>query len=681
MPNDHGVAAPSVPAAAELLDQISRHAKTPQPGISWVEVLTELFTANTRAPRIPKIPTKPLRIAASHMLKDVQNSGFGAVNNSNIRFILGSIAKSAMINLSTGQFSSHQAFRFKRGALTGYKLVPKLNTGESSHSLEANLAIALWTLGLLVEHETHGRIVSRPALTRAEKRELGISTRWVSGFHVDRIRDLKLITKPTPSTWESIDRILKWSNLPQPDLIDLNFASPEIKAPMSSKAETLIRLMWPKRLGYIWQELKDLDTLDIELLLTTEELCASRGDLVINENSALIIEPQGYYDALLTACVGIAGDEMNQQWHEREVAAAVRATWKESSKIYTNVEWTDTNPELSPHVVVRGEFDSLAVSKDLLVDFQAKSARSAQAKNRESTTVKDAFNQHRALSDALETGVWAIKPSKKTNPHQGYSRIAKFGCPPLTHVPITVGTEPVHLWSIGASSKENGLVQVLTTLDHLRVVNQFVPDIFRATYWLDRFAQEFGPLQFVDEIDFLDKWSTYLQVDGNVRQFEIVDCRLVMASDSDIERSIVRQNNLIGYPDNLNITPQVAGSLVGRKLNYLNVSITSPNLYKILKELRSTAPHDQLLLCRMILGTDLTVIEAAIRARQNTIFPGGIVPWAIQFGNHSAVQVRTKSDYPWAVLKCISGSWSLSRLASADDFRRFWTMPRISLSE
>lgn len=667
---------PSLSDAAKIIVEVNNLAKIPVASHHWKEIIALQLSPDRHLAEELNIPSKPLQKAATTLLRSPDR--LANVCNFRVRSYLGSIARAVKLQLSMGSISSHEAIRLARGAIIGYRIAPDIRDREIDPEIDSAVALALWILGLLEYTETIQKISNKDRLTRNEKRELGTINRWVSGFQTDRVSDLKRLTKSVPDTWRSIDRILKWTSRNQQNMDGFQTLQQRTDLNDSySPAEKKVFSVWPQRPGFLWQDLGDLTDSDRSLLRQTAQLSQSRGDLLINHESAMIVEPQGFYDSLLTLCTGLVGDEINSRWHEKEVTSAIRTSWASCAKVFTNIEWTQGDAEPTKMgIQVDSEIDTLLLSQDILVDFQAKSARSAQAKQRENTTVSDALRQHQVLHSALDIGAWAVRRTNSRAAYGIHPRIGNLKKSTRVHVPITVGTEAVHLWSVGGGFTNDDFVRVLTTLDHLRVVNNIVPDLFRPTYWLDRYAQEFTDLKFVDEIDFLDKWCTNFRTDNTRRDIQVLKDGLVMSDDSDIEMSIVNRNNYSLLSGGLGANPAIATLLDRSKLNYLNISITNPILVRALSSLRSRAPHDYLLLSRLIIGTNLLTVETTLAEQRDATFPFGIYPWAVHFSNRPIDEVRRLAPEAWVVLNYHAGKWSLTRLVSPEKILESWRRPR-----
>ncbi len=270
------------------------------------------------------------------------------------------------------------------------------------------------------------------------------------------------------------------------------------------------------------------------VLARSMSIAYPRLDLLVIDDEMLVVDLQGWSESFFLSVLGLVGSDASSAWHELAVAREARRLGQVGGTVKPNVAWVTSPSRPSSH---ESEVDAAVEVDGVLLDFQAKAPASGDFRSRQQTAETDALEQHRRLRVALgrtvhhvvlRGGSWRLAGSTWNVP----GNVA-------LHVPITVGVEPARQWSLGNSDRD-GLGRVLTTLDHIETCNEWVPDLFRAVYWIDRHLAQFGEHRFVDEIDYLGRWLSRLQ--GQRVALTVVGEGFILADWNPMERYLWLDN-------------------------------------------------------------------------------------------------------------------------------------------
>lgn len=676
------VALPDITASALLINDLHIESGIPARSIIWEDVVrAELASDQSYSyDDLPNI--NAFSSIAKAIIGEKKAGALVEANYSNVRLILGGIVKSISLRMALKMEEQQYQLIQIRGAINAFKMLPDCLEQNKSSNIDSAVALAIWTMGMLKVRNDTIRPHSSDQLTRTGKRILSDEYRWVSGLQEYRIKDLKYLLQENEGTKRAVLEIINWNSIFPAEIEAVVVAQRRATGgDPESLAEKRILEIWPRDSKLFWHSLNEMTPTSRGVLGSIDLISGDRGDVLVVGDEALVSEPQGIMDSFLTFCTDRAGDHRNQQWHEREVAKAIRGTWKDFAQILENVEWVQSlaKPDLETFSV-ESEIDVLVKSKDLLLSFQAKSARSSKSKQREKTTIGEAMKQHRVFNDSLNTGAWAVKRNRSTGKYKIHPRIGNMSIPERVHIPVTVGAENVHLWSVGSSALEEEFPRVLTTLDHMRVVNFYIPKWFSPVYWADRYAQEFSALKFIDEIDFLGKWANYLRSDGNFGKFEIYG-QWVMSTASEIEESMAIRNTVLPVTEARNAfnSPVLLADLA--RFEYRNFSISYPKINELFEEVSRVSKEDCVLLARAMLGNPLGSVERALEEEECSVFHAGIGRLVVHFESTDMSKVLEKVPDCFVLLQKVSGRWKMSRVAATDAVANSWKTPRFSLPD
>jgi len=407
--------------------------------------------------------------------------------------------------------------------------------------------LAMWALGLIDARTSELDLLGAKEFGRDQMKRLARQSAWPAMLDAPRHADLRRLSAPSPRLRSAVETLL--SSMGDDPMAVIRIAALRLP-PTTRSLDAAVRLLAEFAVddpGEAWRELDDLGPQGAEVMRRLAEISADRGDLLVVHDRFVVIESQGFLDALLTYVVGETADTRNKKWHELEVHRAAKKAWPGALQVLAGVSWRDA-PAAAEDPPIAGEIDTLVRDGGLFIDIQAKSARSAEWTSRERLPVTDALAQHERLHERADAEIELLRDGRETRD----SRRLRVDLRAHTIVPITVGTDVVQRFHVGGSGASGGRARVLTTLDHLRIVNDFVPAPLRPVYWLDRYAQELATLRFVDEIDFLAAWwrAVMTEPDAATLRFlrrgaadgERMRDDLVLATDSDIERVISVSN-------------------------------------------------------------------------------------------------------------------------------------------
>ena len=529
--------------------------------------------------------------------------------------------------------------------------------------------LALWILGAICFEETLESFALSPHFDRKNKRNWGEIVRWPSHIHAERIKDIHLLAKATPRLHAAVEDVLQLL----PEVPEFAIGIQRSDSDLTGNETTgecycadptaFVQAHWGHAGVSCWRPLSPSPSLR-EYFLQIEKFSGARGDLLIAGDRAVVVDIQGFLDAVLVLCLNQGTTDRNTKWHEQRVQSEVRSSWHATSKVLANHPWVEDPSSLAQANVSRNhisELDVAVLGDEWFVDIQAKCAQSATAAGREKLAAVDALRQHQLLAQAGPAGIYMIRPVTKNRAEKLF-RTAPFfpGNQSNTLVAITVGTESVHQWSVGNSvSETDRFPRVMTTLDHMRIVNRYVPTEFRAVYWLDRFAQESDQLRFVDEIDFLEKWGRVLRSESSAIQI-LGPNNFVLATDGLIQTHLYLSNSMAASSRRLPKPIQTSINAAQETLARSEPNITAPNFMTALRQISSRKPPGYLSFLRAVLGNNLAKAETGLLNNKDLLFGGGIGTWALVSGIHKSQPVGVQPDADFLVYR--SGTeWELVR--------------------
>ena len=491
--------------------------------------------------------------------------------------------------------------------------------------------VALWVLAsAAVIHEDIGQIL-RQGITRKYQYDRGTAHRWPEYFLEDRRSDLRTLTADDPEMQALIENLVRVLAVP-PEEGDSLVALRSIEAADScwcSRADTVAQKLWSEPSFARWKPLIRSED-DRELVAEFSANGGSRADFLVLGDDAVGLGIPGTFDSLLVLALSRTTNEAAALWHEAAVAKEVRASWSAAGDVSESVVWVQdanvgrTFPSGRPYH--DGEVDVLVQVEGAIVDVQAKAARSDKPENREKLPVVQALKQHVSLRIAGTVGITTVPDYASQAP----AASLRVGPGWLAHIPITVGTESVHGWPVGRVEPTDGddLSRVLTTLDHMRVVNTFVPENYRPAYWIDRYAQQHEGLFFVSELDFLHNWLSMLWGEDGAIQV-VSELNLVISSNSFLEEYISVANN---YADAKSL-PEVAQLMddCRSELESHHPTESAPRFETILRELLESRKPGALALSRFALDAPRPALDQIIDTNDPKILRSQLGRWAVSF--------------------------------------------------
>jgi hypothetical protein len=518
----------------------------------------------------------------------------------------------------------------ERSAVTAFRWLERASGGGNRKFAVAD-NVALWVLAsAALIHEDIGTLLKQ-GITRKYQSDLGTAHRWPEYFLEDRRSDLEALTADDPDMRALIKDLSSLLAVPPEDgdsleaLASLGAAD----ACWCSRSDSLAEKLWSEPSFARWKPLIRSED-DRKLMADFSAIGGSRADFLVLGDDAVGLGIPGTFDSLLVLALSRTTTEAAVAWHEACVAKEVRASWSIAGDVAENVAWVEdanvgrTSPRGRPHH--DGEIDVLVQIEGAIVDVQAKAARSDNPDHREKLPVVQALKQHSSLRQAGTMGVTTV-PDSASPAAAAPLRIGPGG---LAHIPVTVGTETVHGWAVGRieSADRDDLPRVLTTVDHMRVVNTFVPENYRPAYWIDRYAQQYEGLFFVSELDFLNNWISMLWgEDGAIR---VVSQRgLVLASESFLERYIAVANI---YADAKSL-PEVAEWMNSyrRELESHQPNESAPRFETILRELLVSRTPGALALSRFAMNAPRPALDQAFDTSDPKVVPSRLGVWTVSF--------------------------------------------------
>lgn len=590
---------------------------------------------------------------------------------------LGSFAKVGHLRFVLGLPSGSDPLRLVRGALAAYSAVLS-GTFIRGGPSRLMTPLALWALGVLGEDDLSRRLHSPDRFGRSEMKQLARQPGWTAMLAVERVADIRWLLKLNPREARTVDLVLAVC-ADRKDLVDAVLSADALAA--SAADDSVAHLVAAHRLedpGLAWVDASSLGSDGAAMLSRLAQLALDRRDFLLSGSRVLVVEPQGFMDALLALAVDSADDERNSNWHERAVHREAREVWGRRGQVLANIEWTDSQPAESmiPAPKVAGEFDSLFRDDRVIIDIQAKSSRSGDPTTREKLPVTGAMRQHQRFLEEARRGkpIWLLKDGRKTT---RLSRVTRLETSGLETIPITVGTDVVQRWQVGGSMMRDGVARVLTTLDHMRVVNHYVPELLRPVYWLDRYAQEYDPIVFIDEIDFLVKWLRLASLGKGNEKVRIAG-GFVLASNSELERDLTFRNSwaLTKNPD-----PLLARALTASRepIARMNTELKTISCVLGLNSIKNSAEY--WMFARSIVGNVPSTVHDALLRESPTILHQGIARIGIHAQTLTPEEIERYRDHGVTlVLARVKSSWRLANISREGVDTSTFATPRFDSS-
>jgi len=393
-------------------------------------------------------------------------------------------------------------------------LVQSRTSGTSEILSDENgYAMALWALGRWelekkIGYATGRMLTSESDTTTHLSLELGSLRPWPAHIVEKRNRDIRKILA-NKKLYRLYCNLLKTS-LIEPEYYEQLVAFHRehsqggtscycliAKSMWSCLFDTRFVISWFTPRGNLVQESADF-------IGFVTQAAQPRCDLVAADGGMRVLDPGAFTSAALTAAMTLRGTAKASKWQENELRKEVARSFGQYGPVASGTPWITTDMRASDGH--SGEVDALAFVDGVLFDFQAKAPLSTNFKSRGALIRTDALKQHLKLSDDLTKGVFFLEhqgPSARKLSEKPFSLNADSA----VHVPISVGLETSYSFSVGGSNLANNPIgRVMTTLDHMRIVNELVPPPLRPIYWLARWSAEFSRLHFFDEMEFLGYW-------------------------------------------------------------------------------------------------------------------------------------------------------------------------------
>ncbi|WP_157509771.1 hypothetical protein [Leifsonia sp. Root4] len=575
---------------------------------------------------------------------------------------LGSFAKTVQLRSALGMHSNNDSLRLLRGALSAYSAVSCDDFTPSSSGILMT-PLALWTLGLLDQDNLTRRLHHPDKFGRSEMKQLARQSGWTAMLAAERVADVRWLLRPDPTLGKTVDLILNGAPESEALVESVVLANSRAAHVAHGPAGPVVSAHHLDDPNVAWLDGSAFGPDAMAVLKQLSIISGDRSDLLILENSFIVVEAQGFMDALLALAVGTADDKRNSTWHERAVHREVRKTWRQRGRVIANIAWATSLPEnlMVDPPKVAGEFDSLVLDDRIAIDLQAKSSRSTSAASREKLPVSEALKQHEGLLALAGQGepFWLLSDGRKTTKK---ARAEKIETSNREFIAITVGTDVVHRWLVGGSKERDGVARVLTTLDHMRIVNHYIPEPLRPVYWLDRYAQEFDPMRFVDEIDYLVKWHKWLALGSGSGGIHVME-GFVLATDSEIEADIALRNNVLAVK---NPDPRLIDLLNRSRAQIVRMNSSLEPVCRVLGLASVRGSKDYWRFARALVGNPPTAVREAMASKSQFILHEGLAQIVVHPGTLSSTAIREyQAGGVSMVLAREGGSWRLETIEGA----------------
>jgi len=551
--------------------------------------------------------------------------------------LMGIVAKNAQLQELIHAHPHSSPNTSSRAAAKAFSVI-QAAPGNGGSEFSLTDSVAMWTLASMATIHEEVIPVLASAFGRQSKRTIGMMNRWPSFSARRRSEDLNQLSRGNAALREFLGRMWTVGLVYPHQMQSLMDLAGEVADPRDSCSCAVpiqfVNHLWGNPLEVRWRKAVKTNA-DQTFLAALVRASEPRRDVLCIDGFAIVLESPGVSDALLVLSVAEASDQRNANWHEARTAEEARKTWQMTGKVVPNWVWVDDSTKVDGSLNRRhsGEVDVAVILPGVFIDIQAKSARSTDFAQRERLPALEALKQHARLNTLGPTGVFRIRPARHPNaPDRLWSTSATvLGPAGLVHIPITVGTEDVHAWGTGASGPDSGFARVITTLDHLRLINTYVPEIYRSTYWFDRYAQEFEGIRFVSELDFLEKWSAVLH--GETVTLKIAGPnKFALASDGPLERHLALSNSL-SFGIRGPFEPRHHNIRVEEQYQRSAPAVVAPRFEKILRATAKDDPGGALGLIRCSVGSALSHAECAIVNLGDKRFSSSVGKWAVIHGS------------------------------------------------
>jgi len=620
-------------ASAEFIEQVVAFIQGALPPgfvqtakVNWHEQVSQFLRlgSTARADEVGPVAQVGLRTAIARLSMEARNEHLRQ---------MGLVAKAAAFLALVHRHPRHNPIVSMRAATVAFDQLQASNvSGDRIYSLVDSVGI--WVLTSM--HLNYRQIASFQhfPLSREMKREAAGISRWTSGLLSERQNDIAELMKGNVELDEFAMRVTQlmktsWAQLEQLNVLGAEVALEPEECDCSDPID-FIELIWLGATGAAWSHFPT-STSEAGMVQKLVAASAPRSDFLVLGDEAMVLDPPGFFDALLVLAAAHATDKTNSHWHESSILAEVRRTWMKQDRILVNVPWVSDPDRLKNQAPDErhhdGELDIAVIKDGIIFDFQAKSARSVDYVNRERLPARAALEQHKNLRAKGASGIWTVRSGQDRAVADTLllDEALSIGIGGLVHIPISVGTEEVHGWSVGASLfDEAAFPRVMTTLDHLRLVNEYVPAHFREVYWIDRYSQEFGLARFINEMDYLEKWHALLRSEPDAHT-AMGPNHLVLASDGPIESDVIVRNSEEGS----GLEP---GSL--RNPARLHLSEQGPNrqipkLNRVLRSVIEERVPGAIGLVRAVLGSNMRAAETAMIKKRDVLLNSPLGKWAM----------------------------------------------------
>jgi hypothetical protein len=398
------------------------------------------------------------------------------------------------------------------------------------------------------------------------------------------------------------------------------------------------------------------------LLADAQAIAQPRLDVLVLDDHALVTDMQGWSDSFFLAALLSGGSDRASQWHESALAREARLIGNHWGRTNPNACWVSDRTNPSSH---DGEVDVALTVDGVLLDFQAKAPAAPNFRSRFKTADTDALDQHRRLRETVGASAHVVKRAR--NEWTVTDTVWHIPSTVKAHIPVTVGVEAARQWSLGTLDR-HALGRVHTTLDHVELANEWIPDVFRPAYWLDRYLAQFGASRFIDEIDFLGRWITRLK--GRESPLGRWENGLVHAEWNDVERHLWLDNT-IGHGDKHTAIRQQLTQSRHKAVAGLP-HLVAPAFCSALRSAAAAKQDNWLILALHCLGVRWDAFGERFRSRTSFQLAQRECTWAVVFSD-----VRAQA-LPYSGVDCalVQGSrgWSVWTREGFSD--AFWDRVR-----
>ncbi|WP_067197285.1 hypothetical protein [Microbacterium sp. XT11] len=336
----------------------------------WAKVVTGALTGTHDYPQAQAVQSRRLLGWVCDRLPEASRESLVVA--------LGAVAKTAQLRwvlAPPDDGRDEDPLRLVRGALQACTRMRSAREPAATHQVELP-PLAMWALGLIDARTSELDLLGATSFGRDQMKRLARHSGWPAMLDAPRIADLRRLSRPSPRLRGVVETLLNSTG--DDPMAVIRIAALRMP-PTSRSLDPAVRLLAEFAVDdpdEAWRDLDDLGPDGAEAMRRLAEISADRGDVLVARDRFVVIEPQGFMDALLTYVVAETDDKRNSDWHETEVHRAVKRAWPGARQVLATVSWRDA-PSAGEEPPVAGEIDSLVRDGGLFVDVQAKSARSA----------------------------------------------------------------------------------------------------------------------------------------------------------------------------------------------------------------------------------------------------------------------------------------------------------------